>query len=481
MTKRLVALALVVLSIVVVASTSAGDDVRTAAVFAESSRPGTPRSAVGDDVVSVTWFCGGTAALGAADNGEYGGDVIATNPGETPAVGTVTILTIDRDPVVVPFSIEPRSQSTIDLDQVVTANYVSAVVEVDRVDVTVEQRSLHPAGDVLSPCANTTAAEWYVADGFTASDSDLRLLMSNPYLSPAIVDITISTAQGPRSPSELQGYVIPPRSLRVLNLEEAGFRDEPVVAASVVATSGRIVVAKDQHFLGSGRLGHVTSLGAPALGDEWWFADGEKGEGVTERLVIFNPTDTDVEADVIVLGLDASAGVIEPTTLTVPSREVVVFDTSAIAGLPDGRHGLLVSTLSEPALVVERVLTRPTGESVSTSVLLGAEGDALSTRWLASVTPTIALEGALVVLNVSPNDASVDVLSVGPGGEDPIPQLSDLTIPANGWRSIDLVDAVSLGRPIVVRSDQPILVERRIERNERGSGTSAALAFPDPS
>ncbi|MBM3800660.1 MAG: hypothetical protein FJW18_11370, partial [Actinobacteria bacterium] len=55
MTKRLVALALVVLSIVVVASTSAGDDVRTAAVFAESSRPGTPRLAVGDDVVSVTW------------------------------------------------------------------------------------------------------------------------------------------------------------------------------------------------------------------------------------------------------------------------------------------------------------------------------------------------------------------------------------------------------------------------------------------
>jgi hypothetical protein len=99
---------------------------------------------------------------------------------------------------------------------------------------------------------------------------------------------------------------------------------------------------------------------------------------------------------------------------------------------------------------------------------------------LASVTPTVALEGALVVLNVSPNDANVDVLSVGPGGEDPIPQLSDISIPANGWRSVDLVDAVSLGRPIVVRSDQPILVERRIERNQRGSGTSAALAFPEP-
>jgi len=479
-TRRVVALALLVLAALVVVGTSANDVKRATVTFAESPRPGTPRLAVGDDVVSATWFCGGTAALGAADNGEYGGDVVATNPGETAATGTVTILTIDRDPVVVPFSIEPRSQSTIDLDEIVTANYVSAVVEVDRVEVAVEQRSLHPAGDVLSPCANTTSSEWYLADGFTASDSDLRLLMSNPYLSPAIVDITISTAQGPRSPSELQGYVIPPRSLRVLNLEEAGFRDEPVVAASVLATSGRILVAKDQHFLGSGRLGHVTSLGAPALGDEWWFADGEKGEGVTERLVIFNPTEADVEADVIVLGLDETAGVIEPTTLTVPSREVVVYDTSAIAALPDGRHGLLVSTLSEPALVVERVITRPTGESVSTSVLLGAEGASLSTRWLASVTPTVALEGALVVLNVSPNPANVDVLSVGPGGEDPIPQLSDIAIPANGWRAIDLVDAVSLGRPIVVRSDQPILVERRIERNQRGSGTSAALAFPDP-
>lgn len=481
MRKRVLSLAVLVAAIIVLVGISARDGVSVPSTFAVSARPGTPRLANGDDVVSVTWFCGGTAALGTAENGEYGGEVVATNPSEVAAEGTVTILTIDRDPVVVPFSVEPRSQSVVDLDATVTASYVSAVVEVDRADVSVEQRSLHPAGDVVSPCANTTSSEWYVADGFTASDSDFRLLVSNPYLSPAIVDITISTAQGPRSPSELQGYVVPARSLRVINLEEAGFRDEPVVAASVIATSGRVVVAKDQHFLGSGRLGHVTSLGSPALGDEWWFADGEKGQGIIERLVIFNPTDSDVEADVIVLGLDEAAGVIEPTTLTIPSREVVVFDTSAIAGLPDGRHGLLVSTLSEPALVVERVLTRPTGDSVSTSVLLGAEGQALSTRWLASITPTVALDGALIVLNVSPNESHVNVLSVGPGGEEPIPALSDLVIPANGLLSVDLTDAVSLGRPIVVTSDQPILVERRLERNQRGSGTSAALALPEPS
>lgn len=448
-------------------------------VFASSLRPGTPRVPDTDGTISATWFCGGVPALGMSESGEYGGEVVVTNPSELPVRGSVTVLSIDQSPLTVPVAVEPRDQTVVDLDQLLKGNYVSAVVEVDQPGVTVEQRSLHPAGDAVSTCANTTSSEWYVADASTPQGSDSRLLISNPYQTPAIVDIAISTSAGPRTPNELQGYVVPPQSLRVVNLEESGFRDEPVLGVSVVASSGRIIVAKDQHFLGGGRLGHVTSLGASSLADEWWFADGEKGSGVSERLVMFNPTDSDIEVDVVMLGVANS--IIDPTTLTVPSREVVVFDTAGIVGLPDGRHGTLVSTLSASSLVVERVLTRPAGDSISTSVLLGAQGEALLPEWFVSITPKVALEGALVVLNVSPNVARVAVFSIGPGGREPVTGLEGLELAANGTLSIDLVDAISQGRPVIVVGDQPILVERRLERNTSGNGLAAVLGLPEKS
>lgn len=448
-------------------------------VFASSLRPGTPRVPDTDGTISATWFCGGVPALGMSESGEYGGEVVVTNPSELPVRGSVTVLSIDQSPLTVPVAVEPRDQTVVDLDQLLKGNYVSAVVEVDQPGVTVEQRSLHPAGDAVSTCANTTSSEWYVADASTPQGSDSRLLISNPYQTPAIVDIAISTSAGPRTPNELQGYVVPPQSLRVVNLEESGFRDEPVLGVSVVASSGRIIVAKDQHFLGGGRLGHVTSLGASSLADEWWFADGEKGSGVSERLVMFNPTDSDIEVDVVMLGV--ANAIIDPTTLTVPSREVVVFDTAGIVGLPDGRHGTLVSTLSASSLVVERVLTRPAGDSISTSVLLGAQGEALLPEWFVSITPKVALEGALVVLNVSPNVARVAVFSIGPGGREPVTGLEGLELAANGTLSIDLVDAISQGRPVIVVGDQPILVERRLERNTSGNGLAAVLGLPEKS
>lgn len=458
------------------------------AVFAIATEPGTPVVPGGDAMGGATWFCGGTPALGAADGGEYGGEVVVTNTGESPSSGTVSIFSVDAEPVRVPVSVEPRSQSVVDLDAVVTGNYVSAMVELDRTTVSVEQRALHPAGNAVVPCSNSTSDTWFAADGFTAEGSDLRLLITNPYLSPAIVDIGISTQAGPRTPTTLQGFVVPPLSLRVVNLEEAGFRDEPVVGFQLRATTGRVVVAKDQHFLGAGRLAHVTTMAAPSLDSQWWFADGEKGAGISESLVLFNPTDSDVEADIMVLGLGtvpSADGTVQvplelaPTTLTIPSNEVVLFDTAGLPGLPDGTHGFLVTTRSSASLVVERVITRPSGESVATSVVLGAQPRALSSRWIVPVTPSIPLEDALVVLNASAEAGTVDILSIGPGGEEPLPGLSDVPLAANSVLTIDLLDAVSVGRPVIVVSDQPIVVERRLERSATSSGRGGSLALPE--
>ena len=275
----------------------------------------------------------------------------------------------------------------------------------------------------------------------------------------------------------MDGYVIPPQSIRVLNIADAGFRDEKILAISVNATAGQIVAAKEQHFLGAGRLGYVLALGSPSMSDQWWFADGEKGTGMTETLMIFNPSDEQVSANVLILGLEDA---VDPpaTTLTIPAHDVVAFNTSALVGMPDGLHGAVISSQSGDNLVVERILTRPAGTSVVTSVVLGGQEGARSMRWSVPTSIKIALKDALVVLNTSSADALVTVFSVGPGGEEPVPGLIDIPLVANGIISIDLLDDLALGRALEIVGTQNLLIERRLERTSTLGGRSGSLAIP---
>ena len=154
----------------------------------------------------------------------------------------------------------------------------------------------------MAPCANDTSDAWYLADGFTVDGSVETLILSNPYDDVAIAQLSFATESGESSPSAFRGFPIPPRSVKVIPIAELGARNEPVIAVEVTTTSGRIVLGRAQHYLGGGRLGLRRELAAPALRDQFWFADGERGDGITETFSIYNPTDADVEVDVVFLG-----------------------------------------------------------------------------------------------------------------------------------------------------------------------------------
>lgn len=470
----LLLLAAVAASVVVSRSEVASEP----AVFATSFRPGTPAILSSENSITSTWFCGGTSALGSSPEGEYGGELVIINTGDSDATALVTVLTSDQQPMAQVVTVKSKSKKLVDIDAMVKSSYASAYVEIDSAEASVEQRAIHPAGVAVSPCANQTSSEWYFPDGFTASSSDFRILVSNPYLTPSIVDIAVATQDGARSPSNLQGFVIPARSLRVVNIAQVGFRDEKIVSVSLKAKSGRVVAAKYQHYLGTGRLGHVTALGAPSLSDQWWFADGEKGAGITESYMILNPTLQPVVADLVILGIDPAVAPLAPTTVTVPPGEVVLFDTSTIPGLPDGDHGVVITSRSGEDIVAERILTRPVDGTFATTAVIGAQRGYLSSSWRVSVGVSVSIEKALVVLNTSGGPAKVDILVLGPAGEIPVNGLTGLDLPANDVIQIDLNDPDLLNLPLLVKSDQSILVERLWERNATLRGRTGALALP---
>ena len=142
-------------------------------------------------------------------------------------------------------------------------------------------------------------------------------------------------------------------SIVSIDLDQIGARDEELLSISAVSRRGRFVAAKAQSFDGSGRTGYNVALGSPTAGDQWYFADGEKGEGITETFVLFNPTDEPVDVDLLVLPtVQPIDSYLASYTVTVdPLGSVIVDPLVAFPGLADGRYAAVVSTLSKESIV----------------------------------------------------------------------------------------------------------------------------------
>ena len=441
--------------------------------FASLGNPTMPFVPSGSFITS-SWFCPGVPA---GESG-LGGSLQVTNPSDAPIAGRITAYTTDPNVAAVdePIIVAPRSTSTVDLDALQpTGTFVSALVEIDGGGGFVEQTAEHPAGNAVSACANAASSNWWFADGFTVDDSTERLVLTNPYPDAAIVDIRFVTADGIRRPSRLQGYPVPGRSVQVVTLGELGARDEPILAAQVSASRGRVVVGRAQHYVGGGRLGFTMTLGAPSLNSQYYFADGETGEGIQESYAIYNPTDAEVTVYAVFLGLPATPDFTNDTEVVVPKGGVVILDTADVPNLPAGRHGAVFSTFAAESIVVERVITRPAGDSVATTVVMGSPPNLASTRWSAAVGSDLAIEDALVVLNVDSVETTVTVSALGPGGLVPVPGLENIPLPAAGLITVPFTDPSMLGKAFVVESGQRVFVERLLPRSAELRGRSGSF------
>jgi hypothetical protein len=439
----------------------------TFAVLGAQTMPFVPQGSF----ITSTWFCPGVP-VGQA---ETGGSVRIVNPNDEVMIGSISAYTTTPGAPSVSrqVSVEPRSILDLDLTELqATGSFVSAIVEIEGGGGFVEQRALHPAGDAVAACANAASSSWYFADGFTADGSTEQIILTNPYPEAAIVDIGFVTPEGQRNPSRLQGYPVPGRSVQVVEL---GARDEVIVSAEVQASRGRVIAGRAQHYLGGGRLGFTMSLGAPSLWSQYWFADGERGDGITETYSIFNPSDDEITVSAVFLGLPASDTFTNDAELVVPAGGVAVFDTADVAGLPQGRHGVVMSNDTGSSMLVERVITRPAGDLVATSVVIGAPSVTLSQRWSAAFGSDQALENVIVVLNTAGREATVTVSTLGTGGLVAVPGLESLPLAAGGVLTIPITDPSALGAPFVVESTEIVFVERSLARGQDRRGRSGSF------
>ena len=455
---------------------------RSAPVFAKLGSPSMPFVPSGSFVTS-SWFCPGVPNGGDG----LGGSVVVANPGDELLTGRVTVFSSEPDVASVSRPVEVSGRGRVELrlaDLQPVGSFLSAMVEIDNGGGVVEQMAQHPAGRSIAACSNATSSNWYFAEGFTVGGSSEQLVLTNPYADTATVSIGFATASatGERRPPAFQGFPVPAGSVRVIELASLGFRNEPVVAVQVNATRGRVVAGRQQHYVGGGRLGASMTLGAASLASTEYFADGESGGStISERYSLYNPTDDAITVSAVFLGVALSDAFANDSELDVPAHSVVTFDPSTVEGLPVGRHAVVFSTLTTASMVVERALVRSTGSSSSgngvVTVVGGAPDTSASTRWTMGIGTDVAVDGALVVLNIDGLDGTVTVAALGPGGLLPVPGLEGLPIPAGAIVTIPLTDPGVIGKSLVVSSTRQVYVERLFTRGAGGAGRTGSFAL----
>ena len=426
--------------------------------------------------VARAWFCPGIPGRDRSITGE----IVVTNPTENPIGGSLTRFSVDGTARSERFTVAGRSTQRLDARGNVSSRFVSSLVEIDGSDAIVEQRTFHRAGNAVAQCAVGPAASWFIADGFSGADSLFDVVITNPALDPAIVDVAFTTAAGERSPQGLKGFVIPGRSVRVLDAGDFDARNETILAVSVRATVGRIVVGRSQHYLGRGRLGYTMALAAAGASSRWYFASGEKGDGIDEQFVLYNPGNDDAQVTLIITPTSRNAEAPDPVVLTAPARRVTTYSTAQLSALKPGTYAVIfgaTSVLGDATrdVVVERVTTRRIDGTTVTTVLLPATRPA--TQWLAPAGAATTVDAGLVIFNPGGEPATVAVAALGPAGDVPVAGYESIVIAPSTAANVTLPADLD-GRALRITSGAPVVVERAIARGGTLRGVAAAPLLP---
>ena len=483
--RRLPMLGAAAAATIVLATVGVDGDAPVEATFSAASAtlPWMPAAPV-VPTLSTTWYCPAIPASGAEG---VSGELVIANADPVELQATVTLFGAEGEPVVQDVAVAPQSRSTLDVGPLITTEFAGALVEITGGTGVVEQRARSPIGaessaTSVAACTTSTSPDWYLAEGNTAEGSREQIVLTNPSSSSATVQVRFATRDGSREPTELQRAIVPPRSVRVLDMAELTARDEPEVAVAVEARQGELLVSRVQTYAGASRRGYAITLAAPAVRDQWWFADGEVADGVSERYSIYNPGDDDVEVTAVLLGIESESFVpIDP--IEVGAGQVVTFTPAEVPGTPGGRHSMVFGTQAPDArIVVERALTRTFDGLPTTSVVIGAvpryEDGYVATTWTMGYGVAEPAEDALVVYNVDAQDAVVTVQAVTTEGIVNVPGLEALALAANGLITVDLTDEAAIDRQLIVRSTSRVFVERLLPRDPGALGRVGSWPLP---
>lgn len=417
-----------------------------------------PPTVAPEGVLSSTWYCAaGTANPGGAATGS----VVLANSTADARAAVVTVFAVEGPPQVVRVKVPPLGRASLRYADIVTTPYAGVSVEIDGGGVGVEQVVEGPLGQDAVPCVTAAGERWHIANGVTAKDATMLVAFLNPFPGDAIVDLSAATEEGPVAPGDLQGVVVPGRSVVVKDIGEHVRRREQVSVTAQTRSGRRLVVSRLQLLNGGGRSGLALTPGAAAA-PAWYFPDGIVVPGITERYELYNPSDREA---VIELSLAFDATEVEPFELTIPAGRRLRFTLNDQERVPkDQPHAVTIRSLNDVSVVAEQtvdaVAPAPrTGFFSTTGVRAPAR------RWVVPAGGTGAdLDEWVVVQNLGGGEATLSVTGLA-GQRLAIEGLEAVKVGVGRRVALRIGDHIKRGDlPLLVTSDQQVVLVRSLYR-----------------
>jgi len=360
-----------------------------------------------NDARSSTWFC---AASTATEDGLADSEVVLANTALSDTTAVVSVFVGSAEPLldapvselVVPLPAQTLTNLRL-ADLVPNSAVVSIAVEVDGGGVLVDKISSGPTGLDRSACAIDGSREWVITSGSTIPGSRLQLVVFNPFPDDAVVDIDFVSEVGARSPEDLVALHVPAQSSRLIEIGDV-FAASERITSFVRVRSGRVVAEGIQSFDGSDSpLGLSVITGAPATAESWTFPGISPAVGPA-RLVVVNPAESEVRAEVDVYPA-GDERFIEPFEVVLQPGQTDIVDLEGAGRLSGLSFFTLVVRSLDGPLIVAGMEQRPdVDESDPLDVVLEADAVVPSTGFASSVGQAVAARSLFTVVDVPDDD-----------------------------------------------------------------------------
>lgn len=314
-------------------------------------------------------------------------------------------------------------------------------------------------GVTAAPCSNSASRRWLFPAGSSSRGYNMQLVLYNPFPDEAVVRISFVTPNGVRSKANLSNVAIPSGGATTVKVNRF-ILQQPVLAADVSATRGRIVAWKTLFSNDDDRpKGVGGTVGSRAGSTDWYFPSGASGEGIEERMYLLNTTD---EEAIVTMSLVGDESVEQPNELVeieIPRRSSKSVAVSKALGAQDvGGVSAIVHSDNGVPIFAERAVWY-SGAFKGFSLEVGSPL-ASASWWLgpAAVAPT---QDSIVVLNVGQKEATVtlDLLTEAGSGPSRL-NVSDVKVPPGGRLRIPLMDKVDATSVVLLHSSSPVVAER---------------------
>jgi len=304
---------------------------------------------LGNTELSTTWYLAeGYTGL------SFHESVSILNPDPvTPAVVQLRLLPLGGGPTrIVTVTVAPHSDVVTDINSQLPGQSVSIVAS-STTPVAVERTltfSTNGFGMTARAGTNTPATSWIFAEGTTVNRFQTFLTVLNPNALPAHVTASFF---------DRSGQSLGSRTITVLGQSRGNFKENDYFNASGVAavvTGDEPVVVERPEYFGSPNGANIAGsdvFGQNGAGVRSSFPGGNTTAGISEFLLIYNPSAVTIPIDATFYGADGTHRTVQ---VSVPPTVRYNIDVSQLAPGFAPIHGAVLRSLNGQGFVAEQTV-----------------------------------------------------------------------------------------------------------------------------